>query len=150
MKYLLICVLFHCEFAAAQSLPLKNLKINSGFGLRIHPITGEWKNHQGIDLAARHDTVYSILDGIIEKVAFDERLGLFVKIRHGGDLETVYGHLSAFYVLPGDTVRSGDAIGLSGATGRVTGEHLHFAVRYKNQFINPLAYLYGLFKNQTP
>jgi murein DD-endopeptidase MepM/ murein hydrolase activator NlpD len=150
MKTLIICALFFCQCATAQSLPLKNLKINSGFGLRIHPITGEWKIHQGIDLAARHDTVYSILDGIIERVAFDERLGLNVKIRHNEDLETVYGHLSAFYRLTGDTVRSGDAIGLTGATGIVTGEHLHFAVRYKNQFINPLAYLYGLFKNQTP
>ena len=75
MKHLLICALFFCQCAAGQSLPLKNLKINSGFGLRIHPITGEWKIHEGIDLAARHDTVYSILDGIIEKVAFDEQLG---------------------------------------------------------------------------
>lgn len=150
MKHLLICTLCLYQFTAAQSLPLKILKINSGFGYRVHPLTGKWKIHEGIDLSARHDTVYAVLDGIIETAGYDGRLGLYVKIKHCGDLETVYGHLAAWYVLPGDTVLSGDAIGLSGATGSVTGEHLHFAVKYKNQFINPLAYLYGLFKNQTP
>jgi len=129
-------------------LPLKNLHLNSGYGFRVHPITNEWKKHDGIDLFARHDTVYSVLDGIIEKIDFDETTGLYIKIRHSEHLETLYGHLSAFYVVSGDSVRSGDAIGMSGATGRVTGEHLHFAVKYNNQFINPLAFLYGLLKTQ--
>jgi len=129
-------------------LPLKNLRINSGYGFRIHPITSEWKKHQGIDLFARHDTIYSILDGVIEKIDFDESTGLYIKIRHSEHLETLYGHLSACYVMPDDSVKYGDAIGISGATGRVTSEHLHFAVKYNNQFINPLAFLYGLLKTQ--
>lgn len=130
-------------------LPLKNLHLNSGYGYRTHPITGEWKKHQGIDFFARNDTVFSILDGIIEKVDFDEQTGLYIKVRHSEHLETLYGHLSGFYVLPGDSIKCGDAIGTSGATGRVTGEHLHFAVKYNNQFINPLAFLYGLLKTNN-
>ncbi|MBS1528114.1 MAG: M23 family metallopeptidase [Bacteroidetes bacterium] len=106
MNKILIGILF--------CLPLKNLKINSGYGYRIHPITAEWKKHLGVDLFAQHDTVYSILDGIVEKIDFDEQTGLFIKIRHSDHLETLYGHLSAFYVLPGDSVRCGRPIGISG------------------------------------
>jgi murein DD-endopeptidase MepM/ murein hydrolase activator NlpD len=126
---------------AGFCLPLRHLQLTSGFGFRVHPVSHAWKFHAGIDLAARRDTVFAVLDGLVRTEGYDPRLGLTVRITHPGDLETIYGHLSQFLVLPGDTVASGDAIAITGATGAVTGEHLHFAVRYRGRPIDPLYFL---------
>lgn len=123
------------------SLPLRHLRLNSGYGLRLHPISHDWKRHGGIDLYAHHDTVFAVLDGITSRCAFDNRLGLYIKVVHAEGLETTYGHLSQWLVLPGDTVITGESIAVTGATGAATGEHLHFAVKYNNTFIDPLKFL---------
>jgi murein DD-endopeptidase MepM/ murein hydrolase activator NlpD len=125
----------------ACCLPLRHLQLNSAFGYRVHPLSHIWKMHAGIDLAARSDTVFAVLDGVIATESYDNRLGLYIKIEHSGELETVYGHLSQWLALPGDSVAAGHAIAITGATGAVTGEHLHFAVRYQGRFIDPLHFL---------
>ncbi|OKS86674.1 M23 family metallopeptidase [Mucilaginibacter polytrichastri] len=128
-------------------LPLKNLRLNSSYGYRIHPITGKYAFHAGVDFHARADTVFAIMDGLITETGYYPDLGIHIKLDHG-DLQFIYGHLSQVFVLPGDTVSSGTAIGITGATGRVTGEHLHLAIRDHCKYINPIKFLYEtLIKN---
>jgi murein DD-endopeptidase MepM/ murein hydrolase activator NlpD len=121
-------------------LPLRHLQLTSGYGYRVHPLTGRCQFHSGIDLHARNDTVFAVLSGRAVAVGYDPLLGFYVRLGHG-DFETVYGHLSQLFVLPGDSVLSGSPLGISGHSGRVTGEHLHFAVCYRNRAIDPLKFL---------
>lgn len=130
-------------------LPLQHLQLTSGFGYRLHPLYGVVRLHAGIDLAARHDTVFAVMDGAVSACRYDAGLGLFVRVAHAGSLESVYGHLSQWLVMPGDSVRAGEAIGMSGATGAVTGEHLHFAMLFKQHYIDPLRFLRMVILNNT-
>ena len=124
-------------------LPLKQINLTSSFGYRIHPITGKYAFHAGIDLRANHDTVYAVLPGHVSATGYNPFLGVYIRLDHG-DFQSLYGHLSQIFVIPGDTVSSGFPLGVSGATGRVTGEHLHFAIEYHNKYINPLKFLYQI------
>jgi murein DD-endopeptidase MepM/ murein hydrolase activator NlpD len=128
-------------------LPLRHLKMTSGYGYRIHPITGEYKFHSGVDLRARNDTVYAVLPGVVSATGYDNLLGIYEKLDHG-DFQTTYGHLSEIFVSPGDSVSAATAIGITGSTGRVTGEHLHFSIQYRHSYIDPLAFFYAIFKKQ--
>lgn len=128
-------------------LPLKHLNINSDFGYRIHPITGRYIMHKGVDFKARHDTVYAVIDGLVKYANYNAGLGINLCLTHN-QFESVYGHLSRILITVQDSVTAGQPIGITGATGRVTGEHLHFAVRYRHQYINPIIYLYELLKKQ--
>jgi murein DD-endopeptidase MepM/ murein hydrolase activator NlpD len=123
-------------------LPLKKLSVTSSFGYRLHPVTGKYAFHSGIDLKANFDTVYAILPGIV-KAGYDSLLGIYIKIDYG-DLQLSYGHLSQIFVIPGDTVEAGMAIAKSGDTGRLTGPHLHFSVRYRQQCLDPLKFLHQI------
>lgn len=107
------------------------------------------RQHKGVDLKLQTgDTVFAAFDGRVRIVNYERRgYGNYVVIRHDNDLETVYGHLSAWLVKPGDVVRAGDPIALGGSTGRSTGPHLHFETRYMGYAINPCAIFD--FANQT-
>ncbi|MFA6082806.1 M23 family metallopeptidase [Mucilaginibacter sp.] len=128
-------------------LPLKHLKINSEYGYRIHPLTGKYAMHAGVDLKAQHDTVYAILSGLVRSSGYDNGLGINIRLDHGA-VESIYGHLSQIFVTPADSVTAGEPIGITGATGHVTGEHLHFSICYRHQYINPIKFLYKLLKKQ--
>jgi murein DD-endopeptidase MepM/ murein hydrolase activator NlpD len=141
MKQTLIITYFVC-------LPLHHLILTSAYGGRIHPITGKPAFHAGIDLRARSDTVFSIMDGIVLAAAYDVSLGIYIRLDHGG-IQSVYGHLSQVFVTPGDTVYAGRPIALTGATGRVTGEHLHFAVFYRGRPLDPIGFLYRIIINSN-
>lgn len=132
------------------SLPLHNLRLTSPFGYRLHPIYHTIRLHAGIDLAAHNDTVFTVLDGRVTACRYDAGLGLYLHVDHAGGLQSTYGHLSQWLVLPGDTVRAGDAIAVSGATGTVTGEHLHFAVSCQGRWLDPLQFLLQLFNYSRP
>lgn len=121
-------------------LPLANIKLTSGFGYRIHPLLGNLKFHNGIDLSARQANIYSVLHGTVVISSYDNIIGNYVVVNHGL-YETTYGHLAVRFVRVGDLVKAGTIIGRSGRTGRVTDEHLHFIVKYKGQSINPLPFL---------
>ena len=99
--------------------------------------------HRGIDLKVQiGDTIYSAFDGRVRLVKNQGRrkgYGMYVVVRHGNQLETVYGHLSKFLVEPGQYVKAGEPIALGGNTGRSTGPHLHFETRYMGYAINPAA-----------
>lgn len=123
-------------------LPVPKVTLTSGFGLRVHPLSGELRNHDGIDLAAAFGTpVRATSDGIVEKASWFGGYGLFVALRTGPAMETRYGHMSRLLVTPGQSVRAGDIIGLVGSTGRSTGPHLHYEVRISGRPVNPLPYL---------
>ena len=128
-------------------LPLKHLKINSAYGYRTHPLSGKYALHAGVDLKARNDTVFAILDGFVKSAGYDDGLGINIRLAHGG-VESVYGHLSRTLVATQDSVTAGEPIGITGATGRVTGEHLHFSICFRHQYINPIKFLYELLKKQ--
>lgn len=127
-------------------LPLQHLKLTSGYGYRLHPITRKYTFHSGIDLRARHDTVYAVMHGRLAFVGYDALTGVKLRLA-SGDFSFLYGHLSQVFVLPGDYVRPGAPLGITGATGRVTGEHLHFGVTYHGLPVNPLLFLHRLLNN---
>lgn len=106
--------------------------ITSDFGFR------KWRFHYGIDLKIdKGDSVSSAFDGVVRITKRAKDYGYYVLMRHFNGLETLYAHLSKIIVNPGDTVKSGEVIGLGGSTGRSTGNHLHFETRYLGNPINP-------------
>lgn len=119
------------------SFPLKQLHVNSPFGKRKDPFTGKNAQHNGIDLFARSDDVYSIMQGKVIKSGVDRKSGIYVKMQYG-DYTVSYCHLSKAVVKRGDIVNAGEIIGISGNTGtRSTGEHVHISVKYKSHYIDP-------------
>lgn len=123
------------------TLPLNSVTLTSSFGYRTHPVTRKRNSfHSGVDLVAKRDTVYSILHGIVKRSGYNELLGNYVEIKHG-DYYSIYGHLSTRFVATNEIVKAGLPLGVSGSTGRVTGEHLHFTIKHKGEFINPIPFL---------
>ena len=111
------------------SPPLKKIHITSGAGWRKHPVTGQLLFHSGIDLRADHESVYAVMDGVVEAVGDDDRSGIWVKLQHADRIRSSYAHLSRLIVTKGDKVSAGDVLGISGNTGRSTGPHLHFSIQ---------------------
>lgn len=122
-------------------LPLRHLQITSSFGFRTHPVTGKYAFHSGIDLRASHDTVFAIMDGVVKAAGYNQFLGVYISLGHGG-VTSAYGHLSQIFVAPGENIKAGDPIGITGATGRVNGEHLHLSISIHNRYIDPMEFLY--------
>jgi len=125
------------------ALPLRHLQVTSAYGYRVHPVTGRFSFHSGIDLRARSDTVFAVFSGVVSGAGYDQFLGIYIRVRHG-DIESTFGHLSQFFVLPGDSVLAADALGITGATGRVTGEHLHFSITIHQRPIDPVKFLLNI------
>jgi len=99
--------------------------------------------HEGVDLVAPYGTpILAAGDGVVKGAEPKGRYGNWIEIDHEGDLATVYGHLSAFAagIAPGVHVARGDVIGYIGLTGRTTGPHVHFEVRFKGRPVNPMVY----------
>lgn len=127
------------------SLPLKNIHIGSGFGMRMHPIYHKRMMHNGIDLSARYENVYSMFPGTVIKVGRDNRSGKFVTVKTG-DYTISYCHLSLQYVKVNDFVNTGTIIACSGNTGASTGPHLHLTTKKDGKAFNPtilLEYIKG-------
>lgn len=117
-------------------------RLMSSFGSRIDPFSGEGTIHTGVDLQApRGTTVKAAADGIIAHAEWMSGYGRLVIVDHGNGLQTYYGHLSKFLVVPGQEVRRGDVIALSGASGRATSPHLHYEVRMGGTPVNPYPFL---------
>ena len=117
------------------SLPLKNIHINSEFGMRMHPIYHKRIMHNGIDLSARYENVYSMFPGTVIKVGQDNRSGKFVTVRTG-DYTISYCHLSQELVQQNDFVGAGSIIAVSGNTGASTGPHLHITAKKDGKAFN--------------
>lgn len=122
------------------SYPLQRIRINSSYGYRKDPFTGKRKFHNGIDLYARGDEVLAMMEGVVVKVGQDKMSGKYVTLRHGNYIIS-YCHLSKVLVGKGATVRPRDVVGVSGSTGRSTGEHLHITCKLDGKSIDPLLVL---------
>ena len=129
-------------------MPLnREISITSPYGTRMHPIFGASKFHNGIDLAANYENVYSVLDGIVTETGWDNKGGgNYLKIKHFDRFETAYLHLSEIYYRVGEFVKAGLIIAKSGNSGNSTGPHLHFSVKEFGQSINPSHFLNDLIK----
>lgn len=105
-------------------------EIRSGWGSRVHPVTGIDKFHHGIDLGAPAGTpIYAVADGTVVRAGWDAGFGWWVWLDHGHGRATTYAHMQYEpKVVAGDRVRGGTHLGGVGATGNVTGEHLHFEI----------------------
>lgn len=123
-------------------VPIKSNQVNSPFGKRIA------RMHQGVDIKANFtDTIYAAFDGKVRVSRYDVGgYGNFVVIRHYNGLETVYGHMSRNMVVPNQYVIAGQPIGLAGSTGRSSGVHLHFEMRFCGIALDPqklISFEYG-------
>jgi len=122
--------------------PLEFSRISSGFSMRLHPISGRWKQHKGVDFAAATGTpIRAAADGVIEFAGSQGGYGNLVVIKHWDKYSTAYAHMSRFASIAhkGGRVRQGDVIGYVGTTGWSTGPHLHYEFRINNQPRDPLA-----------
>lgn len=120
--------------------PLSSVKINSPYGYRKDPFTGKRKFHNGIDLHARSAKVFAMMQGRVLKVGQDKVSGKYVTLQHGSFIVS-YCHLSQISVSQGQAVLPGDVVGITGNTGRCTGEHLHISIRHNGEHINPRIFL---------
>jgi murein DD-endopeptidase MepM/ murein hydrolase activator NlpD len=119
-----------------------NGMMRSTFGERLDPFSGEGTFHTGVDLQAVPGTpVHVTADGVVAKTEWNSSYGKLLEVDHGGGLQTWYAHLSTYYVVPGQAVRRGEVVALSGGTGRVTSPHLHYEVRQGGTPINPYRFL---------
>jgi len=118
--------------------PLEFSRISSGFGMRRHPIARAWRAHQGIDYAAPMGTrVRAAGAGVVEFAGRKGGYGNVVILRHHGQYQTVYAHLSRVSVKRGERVAQNDTIGAVGRTGWATGPHLHYEFRIAGRARNP-------------
>ncbi|MGM9796091.1 MAG: M23 family metallopeptidase [Parabacteroides sp.] len=122
------------------SMPMERLQITSYFGYRKDPFTKQVKFHNGVDFAARNYFVNAVLPGIVHFAGYRGGYGYCVELQHG-NIHTLYAHLSYILVQKNQPVPAGEPIGISGTTGRSTGEHLHFSVINKGKFVDPMSLL---------
>ena len=132
---------------AAQKAPFANpvkdaFRFTSKFGPRRDPKTGGRRMHKGVDFAAGLGTpLYATADGVVTHSGWSSGYGRLVKIQHEFGIETRYAHLNKLRVKVGQRVSRGQRIGDMGASGRVTGVHLHYEVRVGGKAVNPMIYI---------
>ena len=116
--------------------------VSSGFGMRVHPITGQNRMHNGLDMNAAHgDPIRAVRSGTVILAGVKGGYGNTIMIDHGGGMVTLYAHQSRFGSSVGDRVAAGEVIGYIGSTGLSTGPHLHFEVRINGNPVDPARYL---------
>ena len=117
-------------------------KITSNYGMRVHPITGQYKLHTGVDISAPIGANFvAANDGIVTKAEYNTAYGNMVMIDHGGGISTLYAHGSEILVTVGQTVKKNEAILKVGSTGYSTGPHAHFEVRINGVVTDPIPYI---------
>ncbi len=118
--------------------PLKDSVLTSEFGMRISPITGTEKMHNGIDLAAKAGSdVLCCQNGIVLESTYDDVYGNYVIVNHDSGLQSFYAHLQESAVKKGDKIAANQLVGYVGTTGASTGPHLHFELRQGNGYLDP-------------
>ena len=125
--------------------PLEFSRVTSGFSTaRLHPVLGTWMAHKGIDYGAPTGTrIRSAADGIVEFAGRKNGYGNVIVIRHGGNIETLYGHMAGFApgLRIGIHVEQGDPIGYVGMSGMATGPHLHYEFHVNGAYVDPLRHV---------
>lgn len=119
--------------------PMAFSRVTSGFKMRFHPILKSWRAHLGVDYGAPTGTpVRTVGDGVVDFAGRQGGYGNIVIVKHAGDRETRYAHLSRMDVRRGQRVEQGQRIGAVGATGWATGPHLHFEFRVRGEHVDPM------------
>jgi len=121
--------------------PAEGVK-TSGYGNRYHPISGQWRMHEGTDIAGGSSVIRAMASGVVVTARFDSGWGRYIEIDHGnlngeGKVLSRYAHLEQSHVAVGQNVTAGEQIGVMGQTGTATGVHLHFEMEVNGQKINP-------------
>lgn len=120
-------------------------RLESGYGVRSDPFSGEGAYHTGLDISSSIGTRVAVTaDGVVVQAGMSAGYGGYgrlVIVDHGNGYQTYYGHLSSVNVMPGQMIRQGDVVGLVGMTGRTTGPHLHYEVRVGTAPVNPYRFL---------
>ena len=123
--------------------PLNYRRIASNFGYRIHPVTHKNSFHAGLDLPAKLGTpIYAPASGVVVYASKKGAYGNFMLITHSFGFQTAYGHLSRFAVKSGEYVTKGQKIAYVGSTGRSTGPHLHYEIRYLTKWLDPKKFMF--------
>lgn len=131
------------ELEIIESLPLRppmlvEHRLSSGFGVRRDPFTGEASRHEGLDFVAPYGSpIVATAPGRVVLAQYFGPYGRTVDVDHGRGFTTRYAHMSRIRVKHGDVVKAGDVLGTLGNTGRSTGPHLHYEVRFNGRPINP-------------
>lgn len=136
---------FHENGRSAKKMlmktPIEGARLSSHYGRRKHPVLGYTRMHKGLDFSAPTGTpIMAAGDGIVERASRYGSYGNYVRIRHNSAYKTAYAHMSRYGrgIKSGRRVRQGQIIGYVGATGRVTGRHLHYEVLVNGRQVNPL------------
>ena len=138
MKMRFLVALVALTAGSMPPLEAQSVRTTSEFGVRGDPFHGGRRSHNGIDIAAPMGSpVFATGDGWVTYGNWKGSYGYLVTIQHPSGHETRFAHLSRVLVAPGQAIRKGTVIGLVGSTGRSTGPHLHYEVRYRGAPLNP-------------
>lgn len=119
-------------------------RVSSGYGWRIHPVTGKQQFHRGIDIPAPYGTeIYAVNAGTVVECSYNYADGYYITVSHGGGVASFYSHLSKYRVKVGDKVEKGQIIANVGTSGYTTGAHLNLNIYENNAPVNPLSYFGG-------
>lgn len=129
---------------ASWTTPVSGYTLTSPFGMRLHPVLGYQRMHNGIDMACAQGTpIYATRAGTVTTASYQAGgAGYYVSINHLDGFSSIYMHMTHFVVSAGQSVSQGQLIGYVGSTGISTGPHLHFGISYAGSYVNPLAYIY--------
>src|SRR5699024_6807574 len=128
----------------------KSARISSSFGYRVHPVSGQWKGHKGLDYPAPRGTpIRATAQGEITFIGTQNGYGKVIFIQHDTDYSTAYAHHSRFKrgLKKGDASEKGQIIGYVGSSGIASGPHLHYELRVNNQPVDPIREIRRLASN---
>lgn len=123
-------------------VPCDYILFTSPYGMRLHPVYGVWRLHDGVDLAGDSGTpIIASRSGVVNEAGYGSANGYYVYIDHMDGFQTRYLHMTHYIVDVGEYVSAGQVIGYMGSTGASTGPHLHFGIYYKGSSVNPANYI---------
>ncbi len=124
-----------------SGMPVKGY-ISSGYGGRVHPISGKYKGHKGVDIPGKTGTkIKAVAGGVVVASGRVSGYGNLVEVKHADGYSTLYAHNKKNIVKKGDIIEKGESVALLGSTGRSTGPHVHFEVRKHGNPVNPMRYI---------
>ena len=122
--------------------PVSGYRVTSAFGMRLHPVHGYYRMHNGVDLACAQGTpIYASRSGQVTVAKYGSDAGYYVSINHGDGFASVYMHMTHYVVSVNQYVSQGQLIGYVGSTGASTGPHLHFGISKNGEYVNPMNYI---------
>ena len=122
--------------------PTTYSRVSSPYGFRVHPVYGDWRFHNGVDLSAPSGTpIVATRSGVVTVAQYSSSAGYYVTVDHQDGFQSKYLHMTHYIVKVGDYVNAGQVIGYVGSTGVSTGAHLHFTITYNGSYVNPADYI---------